>query len=238
MKEIITQIFQIIKEKKTQSIIILGLLILTIIIIIFLNMNLLNNNKNKLYPNNDYIFTYNDNQLKNKDSILPFINLTGDDAIKANKNIKSLYYENDILKEGYLNYKYYINDDIISLIIEKYLYSVNDSPSNTYFYNFSISNKKLLSNNELKNIYNITDDEIENKIISQIKKYYDYELKKQYINSSECNFECYKNGLDDNIEFYVKDKVLYAYIIFSTDYMFAYDTEKPFSYDINSFKLN
>ena len=149
MKEIVNQMFQTIKEKKTQSIVILGLLVLTIIIIIFLNMNSLNNDKNKLYPNNDYIFTYNDSQLKNSDFVMPYINLIGEDIYNINQDIKALYYENDILKEGYLNYKYYINDDIISLIIEKYLYSVNDFPSNVYFYNFSISNKKALSDNEI-----------------------------------------------------------------------------------------
>lgn len=238
MKEIVNQMFQTIKEKKTQSIVILGLLVLTIIIIIFLNMNSLNNDKNKLYPNNDYIFTYNDSQLKNSDFVMPYINLIGEDIYNINQDIKALYYENDILKEGYLNYKYYINDDIISLIIEKYLYSVNDFPSNVYFYNFSISNKKALSDNELKNIYNITDDEIENKVLSQIKEYYDYEIKKGYITSETCDFDCYKKGLDDNINFYVKEKSLYAYKLFSTDYMFGYDSEKPFNYDINSFKLN
>ena len=237
MKEIINQIIQIIKEEKKQSMFILGLLVLTIIIIILLNIDALND-KNKLYPKYDYVFTLNDSNLENSDLIMPYINLIGDEINNVNHNIKTLYYENDILKEGYLNYKYYVNGDIISLIIEKYLYSVNDFPSNTYFYNFSISNKKLLSNNELKKIYNINDVEIENKVLSQIKQYYDYEIEKGYITSEECDFECYKKGLDSDIDFYVKEKNLYAYKQFSTNYMFTYDTEKPFDYNINTFKLN
>lgn len=238
MKEIINQMLQIIKEKKKESIILISILGLAIIIITFTNINSKINNKNKIFPKYDYIFENSETALKNNDSSMPYVNLIGDNITKINNDIKTLYYTVDIQEDCYLDYRYYVSGDIISLIIEKNFYGDNDVAVETYFYNFSIDNKNTLTDNELKSIYNLTDKQIENKILSQIKEYYNYEIEKEYISSETCNFDCYKEGLNENTFFYVQDNKLFAYNLFSTDHTFIYDSEKPFNYNIYSFKLN
>ena len=241
MKEIKNSIIETIGQNKKGTIFLLVLVVFTILIMIFNKTDIFNNNVNKIYKRANYIFTEETEKINDTKTYLPYVNLLGDDAKKVNKDLKLLYYTKNILKDRYMTYKYYISDDILTLIVKLYDYKNSDFESEIYFYNFSINNKTLLSNEVLKEMFNISEDDIKNKINSYLKEYYNYEIEKEYINPDLCDINCYIDFFEDknsqNIKLYVKDNKLYAYKKYFIDYKFAYDTEKPFE-DIYSFKLN
>ena len=149
------------------------------------------------------------------------------------------YYTENLIGEKYMDYEYYKNNNILSLIVKLYYLESNDYvPSNIYFYNIDINEGTLISNEELLSIYNISTEEVENELIEHIEEYYNYEVDNNYI--SGCDINCYKDRIGSNlledISYYVKDNNIYAYKYFLIDRNLAYDENKPF--DLFRFKIS
>jgi len=216
-----------IKNNKIKVFVILIVLVFAIIMI------LINKNKdeNKVYNDKDYIYVSEIIDIGGIKSKLPHINLYGEEIDLINKDITTKYYTENLIGEKYMDYEYYKNANILSLIVKLYYLESNDFvPASIYFYNIDKNTGKILSNEELLNIYNVSELEIKNILLESIKEYYDYEIKMNYI--SNCDFNCYKEGIGsdilDNTSFYVKDNYLYAYKYFPIDRNLAYDDNAPF----------
>lgn len=219
---------EVIVNNKPKTIILLFLIIFSIIIII-INKN--NDNKNKNFNNQKYIYTSETTEINGITSKLPYINIKGDDIDIINKNIATKYYTEEMLGERYINYEYYINKNIVSLlVIYQYIESESILSEEIDFYNINIRNGKILSNDEMFNLYNIDKNYVKEKVLDSVKEYYDYEVEKNYIN--DCDLNCFENRISNNlleeINYYVKDNNLYAYLSFKVEHDLVYDDKAPF----------
>lgn len=229
------KIKEFIKENKKKVIILLILLVILIVVLILSSSRSKDNNndKNKVFKDSNYVITYE----KVGSSELPYVNLNGEDASKVNYDMMKLYYEGLELDDKFMNYEAYNNDNILSLVVKNYIKDSDLIYSDMYFYNFDINSGTLISDDELKDIFNVTDTDIKNEIDNSIREYYDYEVKKNYVDENLCDWNCYQgyyNNVTD-INFYVKDNHLYAYLYFNLDSDFIYDSGKPF--DLFRFKI-
>lgn len=183
----------------------------------------------------NYIITYKNENYCGFDSTVPLINIS--DSKQANEEITKLY-ANSKVENKYMTYDYYKNKEIISLIINIYNCESNDMIDKKVFYNIDTSNEKIISNDELIERFNITKSEIENIVLEEVKKYYNYEIEKEYIKN--ISIEEYLNKLEDgiltNAQYFVKDNKLYVYRSFDIGYELAYDAERPFK--LFEFKIN
>lgn len=235
MHEIKRIIIDTIKEEKKTVIAIFIILAITIVIVFVLNAF---DEKNKILNNKDYVFTEETVMIDNLESSLPYLNLLGDDSQNVSEEIYKRFYELETNENGFMYYEYYKNKNVLSLIVKvRLLGSDSNIPDESYYYNFDIKNKKLLDSSELLELFNITPDEVYDKMLSQVKEYYDYELEKGYI--SDCDFDCYKMALETDVlktnNYYVKDGSLFVNREFYIDYNFAYDENNPF--DLFNFKI-
>lgn len=215
------------------------LLIIAVIFIIVLIAINKNKDDNKVYDNKNYIYTKEIKNIQGIKSKLPYINIYSEEIEKINKDIMTKYYTENIIGEKYMDYEYYKRKNVISLIVKIYYLESNDFiPDSIDFYNIDTNTGMLLSNEELLSIYNISELEVENKLLEYIEKYYNYEKKEEYI--SNCDLNCYKRRLGSNvledINYYIKDSSLYAYKYFLVDKDFAYDENKPF--ELFRFKIS
>lgn len=224
---------QIIKEyiRENKKILLIILVIGIVLGIISIYMN--NKNNKKIYSSDDYVFTkdiyeYNDYSV----SELPYINIKGDKIREINNDLINQYYEIVEFKEKMMKYDYYINDNILSLIIKIYYLESPDSFPTLLIYNIDIDNGNILNNREVLSIFGISSSDVDENIRNEIKEYYNYELGQNYIDSS-CNFDCYlstTNSLPiDEYNLYVMDNTLYAYKKISLDKNFYYDSNSGFN---------
>ena len=229
----IGDIIEQLKVHKVKVIIAVILLIIVICFYVFRNKNSIDNKKT--YRNQNIVFT-SEKTSGDYVSSLPQINLTGNSVLKANEELITLYYDTVASSDKYMMYEYYKNDDILSLAVKIYnKFSDTPVPVKSYFYNVDIDRKMVLTDNELKLKYNVTDSEAGKIILQQVREYYDYELEHKYI--SNCSFACYYSSIEDlsAAKYYVKDNNLYAYLVFMIDRDFAYEENNPF--DLFNFKI-
>lgn len=221
-------------ENKKKSIIIIIILLILLLLILWPKED----DKNKIYTASRYVITYESTKIDKAVSKLPYINLKGEDINIVNNAIMIKYYECEELEDRYMDYEYYSNDKVLSLIVKVYLLEDDFIPSEIEFYNFDMNGKRL-TNNDLKELYNVDDTIVEERLNAQVKKYYNYEVQKGYINKNTCDYDCYIKAYPSDylntLEYYVKNNSLYTYFYFNIDSNFAYDSNKPF--DIFRFKI-
>lgn len=229
-----SNILEQIKENKMKVIIVL---IVAIALITFYIISKNNNTSNgdKLYADRQIVFTYEETKGEVKSS-LPYVNINGNSVATLNKNLMTTYYETISHEDKYMTYEYYENDKILSLAVKVYnRYIDGDFPEEITFYNIDINRKMVITDNDLKSMFGVDDNTIKDTINGTVKDYYMYEVRKNYI--SDCDFACYQQNVGemDNVKYYVKDNSLYAYLSFTTDSDFMYDSNKPF--DLFNFKI-
>ncbi len=234
MRTMIQNIKETILENKKKSIIIIIILLILLLLILWPKED----DKNKIYTASRYVITYESTKIDKAVSKLPYINLKGEDINIVNNAIMIKYYECEELEDRYMDYEYYSNDKVLSLIVKVYLLEDDFIPSEIEFYNFDMNGKRL-TNNDLKELYNVDDTLVEESLNTQVKKYYNYEVQKGYINKNTCDYNCYiklyPSDYLNTLEYYVKNNSLYTYFYFNIDSNFAYDSNKPF--DIFRFKI-
>lgn len=113
---------------------------------------------------------------------IPIINLDFESVKKINKELLNQYNEvleeniitDDIVNINSIKYKYYINNNILSLILEykNFNYTAGYITYEYKTYNININNGTILSNNDLIKIKNLNEDDVYNKIINHVEKEY------------------------------------------------------------------
>ena len=128
-----------------------------------------------------------------------------------------------------MTYQYYQSDNILSLLVH---ILDNEGNIDMITYNININEKRNIEESELLHHYNLNKSNIINTIETNVKKYYQYEKSKHYIESS-CDLNCYKeiNKIDTttNYHLYVMNNELYIYKRFQTTPNFLYDSNLPFT---------
>lgn len=224
-------IIDYIRENKKKVLLTLILIIVLTIISLLINSK----NTNKIFVSESYVYTKESYSYSERlISELPYINIKSESVDEINKKLLEKYYEIITLDEQIMVYRYYINDDILSLIVKTYYKDSPDSyPTETYFYNISINSGNLITNRDLLNEFNVSVDDVTNAIRNKIKEYYNYEIINEYINN-DCDFDCYlseTNSLPiiEDGNYYVKDDQLFAYKIINVDSKFFYDFNSGFN---------
>lgn len=224
-------IIDYIRENKKKVLLTLILIIVLTIISLLINSK----NTNKIFVSESYVYTKESYSYSERlISELPYINIKSESVDEINKKLLEKYYEIITLDEQIMVYRYYINDDILSLIVKTYYKDSPDSyPTEMYFYNISINSGNLITNRDLLNKFNVSVDDVTNAIRNEIKEYYNYEIINEYINN-DCDFDCYlseTNSLPiiEDGNYYVKDDQLFAYKIINVDSKFFYDFNSGFN---------
>lgn len=138
------------------------------------------------YNNQNYVFTaYNfsneDENFYSVNALIPMININSNKAKEINAQIKTEYYDtaNTIMrkKEGYtiytVSYVAYINEDVLSLVIKSSLKEQNKAEKvSVKTYNYSISDEKLYTLEDLIKYKETTVEEVQNTINKDIKTAY------------------------------------------------------------------
>ncbi len=203
-------------------------------IIIYFYLNNRQNYQEKLIKDKDYIYTahrYKNSYTESDSEVydeIPSINLVGDTYKILNQEIEDKYLDIKTHIPYLYQYEYSQSKNILSLAI-KYSYYENDSlyPT-TYFdtYNIDLETGKILTDNDLLKLYNISKKQIEVYLEAKFRGYYDEIVKSGYYTESECSYPCFlKNrGIStnylDNISFYVDDGnlTLFKYYYKDSDY--------------------
>lgn len=199
---------------------------LAVVLFLFITLTIANSfynrDKNKKFMYGDYVETIKMSTNNGLKSELPYINLDTDEVEKINSEIAEMYYETISFENSQFTYKYFVNDEILSLLIITNLYSDDAKiPVENYkSYNIDYKNLNILSNEDLLKKYNLSMSDVNNMIESQFKYFYQDEINNGYINSSTCDFNCFCNLR--NISFPVTDVA----IILKENTLYAY---KPFN---------
>lgn len=148
---------------------------------------------------------------------IPQININSNDVKQINKEILDKYetilanvYENqyiDFSAEA-LDYEYYINDDVLSLVLN--VYTEGGPIFGSEIYNVDIGTGEKVTNAGLIECMNITETEFENKLNNAIEnlemytnKEIEEEFKEEQLNKT---LELYKEEVLDEIKMYINKK--------------------------------
>lgn len=148
-----------------------------------------------------FIIIYKINIFEN--TSMPKLNYDSDDVIKLNNYIASLYdsvNENDDMK---ISHKKYNSDNYISLVFKIDFKNKNGIDAKKYIVSVvDKNNLTVLEKSEIANIFGYDLTYINGRVKSQLRKFYTDEVKEEYIDSSECNFDCYLSSYRkiENIE--------------------------------------
>ena len=102
------------------------------------------------------------------------------------------------------------------------LISAKDENGNNFYmsYNIDAVSKKVLNNEEVAEEFNYSLSDIHEKINDRINKYYEGQINEGYMDSNECDIECYKNfslnieSIENMYSLYVDKNKLYIYLSF------------------------
>lgn len=216
---------------KKYGFIILGLIIAVIIILCYTSTfrsDVLNGIKEK--RGKTLVYTKKERTYKGNRSEVPYLNIKGTQSENINKDIEnftSKYYSNP---KNIISYTYDVSDKILSLVVKvAYFDKVYYPDFKTY--NINLSDLSILSDEDLLNKFNLTEDDVSNKIEKKFKYFYNDALSKDYY-GGECDYNCFlyfrgdKDYLDD-IYYYIKNNKLYVYKAFNV--YSVYDEENYFT---------
>lgn len=152
---------------------------------------------------------------KNKNEI---IDISGEYIDEVNESIELI--ENNLKSKGIpYEVKKSKNTEIYSLVI----ISEQDTEKSFMTFNIDLKTKLYLNNKEIAEMFGYSLDDIFNKIDERLKQYYNEEVKEGWVDSNECDFECYKASyrniefVENNYALYVENNKLYIYISFDSN---------------------
>lgn len=161
-------------------------------------------------------YVYDNTKLISKsDLIVPYINIDSDEAKEINQEIYKIYEDlidkfNKNLKEEIwftiVNYKTYIKNDILSVVITTESAGTSVPIFDYYTYNFDLKNGKLLSYKDVYKLLEFDEKSINNKANNAIEN----ALSKEYTDGT--NFEIYKNQSINNYKTSVNENTIKYFI--------------------------
>ncbi|MBQ8471980.1 MAG: hypothetical protein IJ501_00585 [Bacilli bacterium] len=183
----------IIENKKT-------ILFISIFIIILIILNIVVNllgDTNKVLVNS-YITKLNSNDLNidlecEIDKILeynniPYFTLSNKVFDEINEEILEETLLRICYQDGYIDYETSLNNNILSLAINISHDTIDDLAYVEYkTYNINTNNNTRITNQDLLKIYNLTLNDVKNKVKGYLTNYYNYEKKNNYINNITFN---------------------------------------------------
>ena len=230
------QVVKIFVKENIKIVIASSIIVLAVIILsIFMNSR----NNMKIYKSEPFVYTKKTHQHDDTfSSELPYININSSEIGEINDSLINDYYEIIEFGEKMMKYNYYLNDNILSLIVEKYYLDAPDSAPDVIIYNVDIKEGIVLDDEQLLEKYDVSKYDVTEVISKKIKEYYDYEISNGYIDNS-CDFDCYLSNTNslpyDECDYYVKDNTLYAYKNLMLNSSFYYDSKLQF--DFYNFKI-
>lgn len=153
---------------------------------------------------------------------IPYLNINNSFGKEINNDINSFvsdFIDNDKVM---LSYEYDINGKVLSIVLKCVDYDVKNVPK-VYFktYNINLETSKLLSDEELLSVYNITSLDVESIIEKKFEYWYKDLLKEGYIDEEECDYDCFLNYREvddylDDVVYYIEkgNLVLYKPFVF------------------------
>ena len=222
-------------------------LIAFILTVIFSNKAPEKSEYDKRISNLDYVYTNSsttpdDNEVKSE---MPVVNLNGEEIDIINNDIMNRYNEIIAVRDSQVYYKYSVNGKILSILLISLENSEEgDSPYNGYYsYNIDMELKTIIPNSYMLKIKGKTEDDVRESIRTKMNEYYNYEVKKGYLDSSTCDLNCYliNRNLDledlSDIVIYLNEDgkfVVYKSYNLSYDYIMDYDVkDNPFEFIID-----
>lgn len=113
---------------------------------------------------------------------------------------------------GYIDYEASLNNDILSLAINISHDTIDDFAFVEYkTYNIDTKNNTRITNQKLLNLYNLTLNDVKNKVKGYFTNYYNYEKKNNYI-SNNITLNKYLETIEfseitlDNMQLYIDNK--------------------------------
>lgn len=218
---------------------IIGLGLLTILIIFLYHLSNKNYENAKIDSTKNYIYA-RDSVYSGQYKNIPYINVKGDTAAKYNDEILQIEQEFASVPDNRIGFVFNKSNEILSLSI-KIVYYDKDYPQpivtfKTYILN--LKTKKAYTKKQIYEDYGVNDALIEKSIEKKFKKMYRDVVKKGYVDSNECDYECFlkwrnvDNYLDD-VELYIEYNDLIVFKGFATESIFG---EEEY-FDDNDFKF-
>ena len=207
-----------IKDKK----IIIAIIVISIIsisVIVFLINNKKYNYTNLLEKKDyDIVYTKTNTNIDN----VPYININNDSINKINQEIESIYQNYLIFSPNGFNYSYSVSGNILSVIITAQVVH----PESTHYdiiyksYNIDLANLKVLTNKEILDKYNISEDKMKYYLYNKFLNYYNDLILNKYFTEKECDFNSFleSKNIDfmlDDFNFYINNKHLELYMYFN-----------------------
>lgn len=212
------------------------IVVLTIIALILKKIYVKEYEDYKINKDKEFIYTYE--TYSNSVTEVPFVNIDTNFARELNDKLQELAstYKNSNTSNNSMDYRYNINDNIVSLVIVfKSIDSNNHLIFNYKTYVFDLDQEgRALTDEEILKKYGKTVDEVNDNISLQMVKKYNDEIGQKIIPGT-CNYkDCYLKlrnveKYTDNANYYIEDGwlVVYApYNIYS-----EYNEDKYFSRD-------
>lgn len=144
---------------------------------------------------------------------VPCIAVNNENAKKINAQIYKDVYEHRVFLDN--SFKYYINGDIISLVISYSGFMGAGSGNDYDVYNFNKNNYDLVSNEDILNSLNLKSSDFVSNYNKVIKTSFDKEMKEfeekgGYENVKDMASFVEANSIND-IKLYINNKKIYAY---------------------------
>ena len=181
--------------KKTIIILISILLIISLVVYGIIKIDSRNYNNIKLDKNNYLVYTIESNESGYYIQNIPFINIKGQIIEVINKDINDFTnkYKEDNIN---INYEYNISGKILSLILKIEDHSKIEDATIASFrsYIINLDTLELLSNKEILNYFNLTEQDINILLGNKINDDYTNLVNNSVIKQSECNYNCYLNN--------------------------------------------
>ena len=162
-----------------------------------------------------------------RDLIVPYVNINSNDAKVANQEIYELYEELiDIFNENSdygiwytdVEYDYYINDNILSVVITTSSGGTDVTRYRYYTYNFDLNTGNFTDYSEVYNVVDISSDDIDSLVADAITSIMEIKLdglKDPLTDTGDggyfpmgTNFDTFNNGSIDNYKTSVQDGTL------------------------------
>lgn len=223
----------------------LGLAVLTIFGIIYFSIYQ-NNRKNYTYikvdKNSPLVITRFDNENSKYPITVPYININTEEIKNINSEILTFSQALASKKKSVILYEYEVNGEILSLVLTAIDNSTDIPKIDFKTYNIDLKDAKVLTNDEILNLYGITSADVEKVLENKFKKYYQEELQAGYLIEQECNYDCFLRYREitsylENVKYYISNKNLVAYKPFATQSIYGEEefyADETFGFQITS----
>lgn len=198
-------------------------LIIFILTLIFIRSVTNKNAKDKIVTNKEYIVTIKELSTKNNlKSEIPFINIKINNIDNINNEISKFIYNETIVFNRSVSYEYYVQkNEILSLLITSKEYLTTNELALVKYksYNIDLKSKKLLTNEELLQKYDLLQEDFDDLYTREMKQFYKDALVEEFTDGY-CDFEAYVkyHELDDGQEsYFVNNNEIYYY----KDFLFS-----------------